>query len=263
MDAATAALQALTAVEHAGLIMDFDGVLSQITDDPGASVLLPGTQEILEELASKLSLVALLSGRPVEFLTSRASIPKVQLYGSYGLEHLTDGGVEVIPEAQEWMTTVENATRLLHQQLDSVEGIHVEDKSLAVAVHWRLAPDREGAKNLITPLIQEVIDTYGLRHEPGKFVEELRMPLDQDKGTALRQIISTTNLETIAYAGDDRGDLPAFDVAATVGGHPLVVGGPDMALEVSRITGARFGGPEDFQSWLRQLHIALQERPID
>jgi trehalose 6-phosphate phosphatase len=263
MDAATAALQALTAAEHAGLVMDFDGVLSQITDDPSASVLLPGTHEILEELASKLSLVALLSGRPVEFLASRASIPKVQLYGSYGLEHLTDGGVEVIPEAQQWMTTVENATRLLHQQLDSVAGIHVEDKSLAVAVHWRLAPNREGAKNLITPLIQEVVDTYGLRHEPGKFVEELRMPLDQDKGTALRQIISTTNLETIAYAGDDRGDLPAFDVAATAGGHPLVVGGPDMALEVSRITGARFGGPEDFQSWLRQLHIALQERPID
>jgi trehalose 6-phosphate phosphatase len=263
MDEATAAIQALTVGEHAGLVMDFDGVLSQITDDPGASVLLPGTQEILEELASKLSLVALLSGRPVAFLASRATIPKVELYGSYGLEHLTSEGIEVVPEARQWMMAVEEATRLLHQQLDSVEGIHVEDKSLAVAVHWRLAPDRDGAKNLITPLIQEVIDTHGLRHEPGKFVEELRMPLDQDKGTALQRIISTSNLETVAYAGDDRGDLPAFLVATSAGGHSLVVGGSDMAPEVSKITGAHFNGPEEFQSWLRQLNIALHKRPVN
>ncbi|WP_104164895.1 trehalose-phosphatase [Arthrobacter sp. SX1312] len=59
--------------------------------------------------------------------------------------------------------------------LDDVEGIFVEDKSLAVTVHWRRAPDRDGAVKLVAPLIQEVIDTYALRHEPGKFVEELRV----------------------------------------------------------------------------------------
>lgn len=254
MDAATTVMQALTTSERAGLVMDFDGVLSQITDDPSTSELLPGTEEVLAGLAAKLSIVALLSGRPVAFLSDRASIPGVELYGSYGLEHFTENGIEVVPEALQWMTAVQEATRVLHQQLDNVEGIFVEDKSLAVAVHWRLAPDRDSALKLITPLIEGVVDTYGLRHEPGKFVEELRMPLEQDKGIALRRIISTKNLQMVAYAGDDRGDLPAFKAATAAGGHTLVVDGADMAPEVSTITGVHFNGPEEFQSWLRQLN---------
>lgn len=258
MDAATTAMQALTTSERAGLVMDFDGVLSRITDDPSASELLPGTEGILADLAAKLSVVALLSGRPVAFLADRASIPGLELYGAYGLERFTGSGIEVVPEAEQWLTAVEETTRVLHQELDGVEGIFVEDKSLAVAVHWRRAPDRDGAVELVAPLIQEVIDTYGLRHEPGKFVEELRMPLEQDKGTALQRIISTRDLQTVAYAGDDRGDVPAFEAATVTGGHTLVVDGPDMAPEVSRITGAHFDGPEDFQSWLRQLNNTLR-----
>lgn len=238
--------------------MDFDGVLSRITDDPGASELLPGTESILASLATKLSVVALLSGRPASFLAERATISGVDLYGSYGLEHLTADGITVLPEAQRWTSVVEEATRVLHQELDGVEGIHVEDKSLAVAVHWRCAPDRDSARNLIIPLLQEVIDTYGLRREPGKFVQELRMPLEQDKGTALKRIISTNGLRTIAYAGDDRGDLPAFEAAIAADGYALVVDGPDIAPEVRRVPGTHFESPEGFQSWLQQLNDALR-----
>lgn len=93
--------------ENAGLVMDFDGVLSRITEEPEASELLPGTQEVLASLATSLSVVALLSGRPVNFLAARATIPGVELYGSYGLEHLTDNGIEVVPEARQWMSAVE------------------------------------------------------------------------------------------------------------------------------------------------------------
>ena len=71
MDPATAVMQALATNESAGLVMDFDGVLSPITDDPDASELLPGTEKILASLATKLSVVALLSGRPDRFLAER------------------------------------------------------------------------------------------------------------------------------------------------------------------------------------------------
>ncbi|MCC3276223.1 trehalose-phosphatase [Arthrobacter sp. zg-Y20] len=258
MDAATTVMQALIANENAGLVMDFDGVLSRITEDPDASELLPGTKEILSSLATRLSVVALLSGRPAGFLAARASIPGVELYGSYGLEHLTENGIEVVPEAQQWMTAVRAATQVLHRELDNLEGIYVEEKSLAVAVHWRRAPDRDSATKRITPLVQEVIDTHGLRHEPGKFVEELRMPLKQDKGTALQRIINAGNIQTVAYAGDDRGDMPAFEAATAAGGHALVIDGADMAPEVSNIAGAHFDSPEQFQSWLQQLSAAVR-----
>ena len=101
MDPATAALQALTTNGNAELVMDLDGVLSHITDDPAASELLPGTEDILASLATRLSVVALLSGRPASFLAERASILGVELYGSYGLERHTETGIEVLPEARQ------------------------------------------------------------------------------------------------------------------------------------------------------------------
>jgi trehalose 6-phosphate phosphatase len=258
MDPATAVMQTLTTNGNAGLVMDFDGVLSPITDDPNASELLPGTDKILASLAAKLSVVALLSGRPASFLAKRATIPGVELYGSYGLEHLSDNGIEVVPEAQQWTTAVQEATEMLHQDLDGVEGIYVEDKSLAVAVHWRRVQDYDSAAKLIAPLVRKATVTYGLRREPGKFVEELRMPLEQDKGTALRRIISTRNLQSVAYAGDDRGDLPAFEAAAAAGGYTLVIDSPDIAPEVSRVSGVHFDGPEEFQFWLERLNDAMR-----
>lgn len=132
-------IQAIAAGSDAGLVMDFDGVLSPITDEPALSELLRGTAQTLERLAGRLSTVALLSGRPVGFLADRATIPGVDLYGSYGLERLTDGGIDVVPEAQEWTTAVQAATRELHRELDSIDGVDVEEKSLMTSSPRRRA----------------------------------------------------------------------------------------------------------------------------
>ncbi|MFB0834341.1 trehalose-phosphatase [Arthrobacter halodurans] len=257
MDPGAAALNAIAnRSKMAGLVMDFDGVLSPIIDDPSASELLPGTEEVLGSLATKLGLVALLSGRPVDFLADRAAVPGVALYGSYGLEQRTDSGVSVLPDAERWMPNVQAATAWLHEKLDGAEGIHVEDKSLAVAVHWRRAADHAAAADAINPLVQEAASLHGLRREPGKFVEELRIPVNQDKGTALHRIMDEGGLEVTAYAGDDLGDLPAFRAVSLARGHALIVDGPDMAPGVETVAGAHFDGPADFHLWLKRLDEA-------
>ncbi|AZH81536.1 hypothetical protein EAO79_00455 [Plantibacter sp. PA-3-X8] len=97
----------------------------------------------------------------------------------------------------------------------------------------------------------------GLDSIDGVDVEELWMPLDEDKGTALQRIIRADGLRVVAYAGDDRGDLPAFRVALASGGYALVVEGPDAAEEVARMPGVHFSGPGEFQQWLQQLDDAL------
>ncbi|HXH34157.1 MAG TPA: trehalose-phosphatase [Plantibacter sp.] len=257
MSSDTDVIRALVSGHPTGLVMDFDGVLSRITDDPARSELLPGTERILESLAGKLSTVALLSGRPVAFLAERAAIPGVDLYGSYGLERLTAGGIDVLPEASQWKSAVRAATEELRRELDGVDGIHIEDKSLAVAIHWRRSLDHTAAEQLVGPIVERMISVHGLRREPGKCVEELRMPLDEDKGTALHRIIRSDGLRTVAYAGDDRGDLPAFTAALTASGYALVVDAPDAAEEVSRVPGAHFASPEEFQNWLQRLDDAL------
>ena len=243
---------------RAGLVMDFDGVLAPIVDDPTASRPLDGTLEVLEQLAGRLELVALVSGRPAAFLAERASVPGVDLYGSYGVEHWTDGAVQVLPEVERWRPVVRDARDRLAHELGDVVGLHLEDKGLAVAVHWRRTTDPTAAEARVTAAVADVCADTGLHPEPGKMVAELRPPVQQDKGTALRRIVAAARLDVVAYAGDDRGDLPAFAAVRELGGHALVVHGPDVAPEVAAVPGTSFDGPADVQAWLRDLARALR-----
>jgi trehalose 6-phosphate phosphatase len=83
-----------------GLVLDFDGVLSPIIDDPAASELPTRVSASLIQLAAALGLLAIISGRPVEFLADRVPIPGVQLLGSYGIEQLRDGMRRIDPDAK-------------------------------------------------------------------------------------------------------------------------------------------------------------------
>ncbi len=237
--------------------MDFDGVLAPIVEDPAASRPLDGTLEVLEEVARRLDVVALVSGRPAAFLADRAPVPGVDLYGSYGVEHWVDGAAQVLPEVDRWRPVVHDARDRLANDLDDVAGLHLEDKGLAVAVHWRRATDPAAAEGRVTAAVAAICADTGLHHEPGKMVAELRPPVQQDKGTALRRIVADARLEVVAYAGDDRGDLPAFAAVGELGGHALVVHGPDMAPEVAAVAGTSFDGPAEVLAWLRDLARAL------
>ena len=138
------------------------------------------------------------------------------------------------------------------------EGIRVEDKGLAVAVHWRQAADEPAARRLVQDAVAELIASTGLHREPGKLVEELRPPVHEDKGTAVRRLIEEAKLERFAYAGDDLGDVPALLAVAEIGGHALVVAhGAETSPEVTAAAHVVFDGVEGFAAWLRDLRDAL------
>lgn len=243
---------------RAGLVMDFDGVLSPIVADPATSRLLPGTGEVLKDLAARLGLVALVSGRPVSFLVERAGIEGVTLVGSYGVETYAEGRVQVLPEVEEWLPVVDRARERLQESLGALPGVHLEDKGVAIAVHWRQAPDRAVAAQLVGDVVQDVVSETGLHREPGKFVEELRPPLSQDKGVVLRRLVADTAVSPVAYAGDDLGDLPAFDAVTALGGYPLVIiHGEETAPAVASASTISFAGVEGFAVWLSALRDAV------
>lgn len=254
MDERADVIARLTNTEgRTGIVMDFDGVLSPIINDPSASRLMPGVAARLERLAGRLDLVALLSGRPVAFLAERVAVPGLVLLGSYGLERHVDGSTVTGPGVDEWLPQVATARELLTQALGDLAGVHVEVKSVAVAVHWRNALDWEKAALRVDEAVAQVAAQTGLAQEPGKLVQELRPPLPVDKGTALGQLIEERQLAHVAYAGDDKGDLPAFAAAKATGGDALVVHGRDTAPEVAAVSGTHFQSPEDFAAWLEEL----------
>ncbi len=78
------------------MVVDFDGTLSPIVDDPARARAAPGAAEALVALAARFGLVAVMSGRPTDFL--RTVVPaEVVLSGLYGLEVVRDGRADRPP----------------------------------------------------------------------------------------------------------------------------------------------------------------------
>ena len=254
------ALEAMAAERAAaGLILDFDGVLSPIVQDPDTSVLSAQVGESLARLASSLGLVAIISGRPVDFLASRVRIPGIRLLGSYGMEQIqADGSRRVDERAQEWVAKIPAAGQTLTAALAGMAGIKVEQKSVSVAVHWRRAPDHDVAAEAVRAVIGEVADSTGLRIEPGKLVEELRPPIAVDKGSAVAALLANQPLEAVAYAGDDVGDLPALKAVRAVGGYALVVDhGSETDPRLLELADQTYPGTDAFAAWLAELAGAV------
>ncbi|MET7427254.1 trehalose-phosphatase [Dactylosporangium sp. NPDC005555] len=258
-----ATIEFLTAAPaDAGLVMDFDGVLSEIVEDPRASRLLDGTGDLLAGIAERMGVVALLSGRPLSFLQDRAPVHGVILLGSYGLEEMRDGVPHTHPEIAAWLPAVREASGELHNMFDGTDGVVVEDKAVSVAVHWRLAADRLETGAAVDKAVQTLAARTGLVAEPGKLVVELIPPVRQDKGTALTRLRETHSLQRVVYAGDDLGDLPALHACAAAGGHALVVThGPETPPQLSSAATRTFDGVHAFATWLTILRAALESHP--
>jgi len=254
------AIEALAAnPSTAGLVLDFDGVLSPIVDDPTTSAVPDLVVPILSRLAKSLGLLAVMSGRPVDFLADRVRVPGIQLLGSYGIEQVReDGRRQMDPDAEAWLGKVREAAEALDELLRGTPGIRVEKKSVSVAVHWRQAPDHEAAADKVRRLVGQIAAETGLRIEPGKLVEELRPPIDVDKGSAITALLAAERPTTIAYAGDDLGDIPALRAVRDAGGYALVVDhGPETDSRVLELADQTYSGTEDFADWLAELADAI------
>lgn len=189
---------------RAAVIVDFDGTLAPIVDDPPAAVPLPEAAATLGRLAGRYGRVAVVSGRPVAFLRERLPADGLTLFGQYGVERFDGTEVTTLPDAARWHDAVRRAADEAQAELPD---LFVERKGdMAVGLHWRRHPDLAVKA---TDLGRRLAAQYGLRLEPGRQTLELRPPLDVDKGTAVEELAGAVS--AALFIGDDRGDLAAFD----------------------------------------------------
>jgi trehalose 6-phosphate phosphatase len=190
-------------------LSDFDGSLSPIVEHADDARPLPEAVEELRRLAARLGCVAVVSGRPVEFLAAQIPVPGVRFVGLYGMEQLVDGERTVDPRVEPHLDAVAAAV----EELQDLGPPFVEVKSgISVTLHWRPAPEMEAG---LTARAQEVADRHGLATLRTRMAIEVRPPVDIDKGTAVRDLAQ--GFATGAFAGDDTGDLPAFAALARAG----------------------------------------------
>ncbi|HEY3942857.1 MAG TPA: trehalose-phosphatase [Acidimicrobiales bacterium] len=187
------------------MFVDFDGTLAPIVADPGDARPLAGVGAVLGRLARRLAVVAVVSGRPVAFVAERLGpVPGVGIYGLYGLEHLdADGAVRLDPAAAGWRPVVERTSA--EARAGAPSGVGVEDKGVALTVHWRTRPDAAG---WAVRFCEQAAARTGLVLQPGRMALELRPPVDADKGSVVDRLM--VGMAAGTYLGDDVGDLAAF-----------------------------------------------------
>jgi trehalose 6-phosphate phosphatase len=189
--------------DGAAVLVDFDGSISEIVENPGAARVLPAARAALATLAGRVALVGVVSGRPVEVLARAIDLPQVTLVGQYGLERLVEGRVVVDPRVEPYRPAIDVAAGDAERELP---GLLVERKAgIAVTVHWRTAPDREAEA---IAAVDRIGGRHGLRVYATRMARELRPPVEVDKGTAVETLLD--DVAAACFAGDDRGDLPAF-----------------------------------------------------
>lgn len=271
-DAGRAGLDALLA--HPGrslVVLDFDGTLAPIVDDPEQARAHPGAVPALTRLAPLVGSVVVLTGRPAEVAVRNggfAGVPGLEhllVLGHYGAERWEAATGEVrAPDAPPGVAATAAELPGLLAGAGAGEGVFVEDKGRAVAVHTRRAPDPQGVLEALREPLARLAERHGLIVEPGKYVLELRPP-GVDKGAALEAVARETDAASVLFAGDDLGDLAAFDaverlraegvpgvrVCSAAGEGPpelaeradLLVDGPSGVVDLLDALADRLGAP--------------------
>lgn len=202
-------LAALLAEPHLSLVaLDYDGTLAPIVDRPQDAVPQEGALEVLHDLAGRVGRLAVVTGRPalvVVELAGLQDVPGLVVLGQYGVQRWQAGHLVQEPP----VPGIARARAAL-AGLTLEEGVEVEDKQLSLVVHTRQAADPPGALARLHPAVDLVAARSGMELHSGRLVLELRPP-GHDKGRALASL--TEGMATVLYAGDDRGDLAAFDAA--------------------------------------------------
>ena len=198
------------------VVTDFDGTLSPLVDDPADSRPADGALEVLARLSGPLRQVALLTGRPALVVTELSGVSgypgleRLLVLGLYGLERY-DASTGSVSSAD-----VPPGVAVVRARLPEVlaaagwPDAYIEDKGSSLAVHTRRLLDPQLAWAGLHEPLAALASEQGLWLEPGNLVLELRPP-GVDKGTALRALVESTGARSVLYAGDDLGDLAAYD----------------------------------------------------
>ncbi|GAA4616950.1 trehalose-phosphatase [Saccharopolyspora hordei] len=195
------------------LLLDFDGTLAPIQEDPAKVSLSVSTRTALQDLARHCP-VGVISGRDLRDVRSKVRLEGVWCAGSHGFELAGPGGEPIAQRAGEAaLPDLDAAEQCLSAQVAGVAGALVDRKRFSLAVHYRNVRPEE-VDHVITTAQQVGAQLPGLRVAHGRKVVELLPDIDWNKGRALRWLLEQAGLTdpglVPVYAGDDYTDEDAL-----------------------------------------------------
>ena len=255
------------AAASAVVALDFDGTLSPIVDDPEKAHIHPEASDVLVELAGEVAAVAVVTGRPARQALALGGLDEVgnaigdsgkqlYLFGQYGNERWSSTERRVIsPRPPHGLATFLRDLPRTLRAADAGDAF-VEDKGLAVAVHTRRLENPEGAFERLLPGLRELAERHDLVVEPGRNVIEIRSH-GMHKGLVVRTLVEELEAGAFVFAGDDLGDLEAFEAVGELQreGLPtlLVCSASSEESRLVALADVVVKGPEGVLDLLRQL----------
>ncbi|HET8578631.1 MAG TPA: trehalose-phosphatase [Methylomirabilota bacterium] len=199
------------------LMTDYDGTLTPIVSDPDDAALDPEVRAHLGRLVRSAQVrVAIISGRDLADVRRRVGLSDVVYAGCHGLEIEGPDFSFSHPEAEAQEELVRTVAESLSQRAPSVEGMRVEPKRLAVAVHYRdvAAEEMRRVEIELARAIRRPGSRLKIFH--GTKVIEILPQVGWNKGHCalwvrdrlMRELASPT---MVFYMGDDWTDELTFD----------------------------------------------------
>jgi trehalose 6-phosphate phosphatase len=182
----------------------------------------------------------------LDLLFSPLQLPAI---GGHGAELRPVAGAA--PEAPRLPQLDPGVKRRFAAIAETGPGIVLEDKGYSLALHYRLAPEKERAVTQAATAICAGLDAASIELLPGKLVVEIKQR-GFTKATAVRELMTYSPFagRRPIFIGDDVTDLGVFDVLPEFNGMAISVG--------RRVAGVdyRFERPADVRRWLDALSQA-------
>ena len=228
------------------LFLDLDGTLLDIQMTPNDVFAPEGLVPTLADLVGSFDgAVAVITGRRVADADTLLAPLQLITAGVHGAEmRLSPRGIVVAmapPFPSDLLRDVLSFVRPL-------DGIDVEEKGAAIAVHYRKAPSQ---RVLIERKLSDALRGRGhnLELSHGRMVLEIKS-MTCSKGEALAYLARQPDFigRRPIMIGDDAPDVDALAMAQRLGGLGLKVAG-----EYFTRSSSDFAGPAEVREWLKDL----------
>lgn len=215
--------------ERPALFLDLDGTLLEFAGRPHDAAPSARLRELLPSLAPATDgAVAIVSGRAIAELDRLLAPHRFAAAGVHGLEHRNGRSEDVIALGDS--AELRPARALLAELAEQHEGLLLEDKHYAIALHFRerpeLEPEIERAARALEAKLPPTLEI--LR---GKMVLEVKLG-GRNKGLAIHAFMHEPRFagRTPVFVGDDVTDEAGFEAVNAMAGVSIKVGpGPTAA----------------------------------
>ena len=191
------------------LVLDFDGTLSEFVSVPEDAAIHPDALPPLRQLAARLMLTAVMSGRAALDVQRRIGIEGMVYIGNHGAERIVDGVMTAESGAAE-------SEHLLQNMLESLAraaydpGLALENKRYSASVHYREASDEPAVIERLKAALARMPDMADVDIFWGNKLLEIRARNGVNKGVALDRLIDRWRPNSVVFLGDDTTDADAL-----------------------------------------------------